>query len=166
MLRIKDENLRLLHVPESLQGGLARVAGGGYQDAGGLLLPGPLQAGGEQQGQHLQRHVLERAGGAMPQLQAPGIPVHLVQRRNLRVVKFVRTVGGQGVVSQLLRAEILQEFPHDIRRALLVGHAAQGLHPQRAQIGEGHRRKQSPVPAQAHRDRFRRAQTQSLVSCT
>ena len=157
VFRVEDQNLCLLNVLKALQGGFSRVPGGGHQDTGGLLLPGFLQAGGQQQGQHLQGHVLKRAGGAVPQLQAPGVPVHLPHRRDRRVIKLVRTIGVQRVVAQLLRTEILQELSNDIRRTLLVGHTAQGFHPQRAQIGERHRRKQPAVPAQAHGDCFRRA---------
>ena len=57
------------NVVEALQGGFAGVAGGSGEDADLLLYPQSIPGGGEQLGQHGQRHVLECGGGATEQLQ-------------------------------------------------------------------------------------------------
>ena len=59
-------------------------------------------------GQHLQRHVLEGAGGAVPQLQAVGAVVHLLQGGHGGGVEFIGAVSLLGELPQLFGGEILQ----------------------------------------------------------
>ena len=165
VFRVEYQDLCLRHVGEPLHSGLAGVAGGGHQDTCRLILPRLFQAGGEQLGQHLQGHVLKGAGGAVPQLQAPGAPPHPAQGRHAWVVELVRAVGILRVLAQLLRGEVIQKLPHDIGRPLLIGHIAEGFQLQRAQAGDLHRRKEAAVAAQAHLDSLGGAQAQGLVSC-
>ena len=50
-------------------------------------------------GQHLQRHVLEGAGGAMPELQHMGLAVELPHRGNLGAVKLAAAIALDAKVS-------------------------------------------------------------------
>ncbi len=108
VLGIKHQDFGPVHVLETLQGGLARVTGGGDQDAHRLLLLVFHQGGGEQVWQHLQGHILEGRSGAMPQLQAIGILRQGFQRRHPGIVKLFPRVAGLGKGRQLLLGEILQ----------------------------------------------------------
>ena len=66
---IEHDDLGAGHIPEALQGCLARVAGGGGEDEHLILdtlhVPGPA----DELGQQAQRHVLKGAGGTPEQLQ-------------------------------------------------------------------------------------------------
>ena len=57
------------HITEALQSGLARVAGGSGENQDFLFLSAYVTGGGEQLGQHGQRHVLKRGGRPPEQLQ-------------------------------------------------------------------------------------------------
>ena len=146
---VEDEDAGARHVPEALQGGLAGVAGGGHQDADAPLLPGLAEAGGQQMGQHLQSHVLERAGGAVPQLQKSGVVVQEAQRGHGGVVEVVRVSSGDEAL-QFLPREFLQIKAHDLHRPGAVVQPRQA-----AQEGFVHRRdlgrdEQAPVRGDAH----------------
>ena len=52
-------------------------------------------------GQHLQRHVLEGTGGAVPELQAVGPLTHRAYRGHFLYVKTVGTVGLVGKAGEL-----------------------------------------------------------------
>ena len=73
-------------------------------------------------GQHLERHIFEGTGRAMPQLQAVGIPIQRAHRGDCRGVKLLRAIGGRREVGQLLNGELLQKLLHDVNRPVLVGH--------------------------------------------
>ena len=62
-------------------------------------------------GQHLQGHVLEGAGGAVPELQAVGLVVQLPDGRHLFDVEFVGTVGPLGKAGELGGREVVQIGP-------------------------------------------------------
>ena len=164
VFRIEYQNLCLVHAREPLHGGLARIAGGCHQNAGCLFLPGHAQASGQQLGQHLQGHVLESAGRSMPKLQAPCPAIHLSQRSYGGMVKFVRTIGVLRELLQVLWAEVLQEFSHDVCRPALIGHAPQRFHLQGADAGKADGSEQSPVPAQTHGNGLGCIFTKGLVS--
>ena len=72
---------------KALQGGLAGIAGGSGEDHDLVAQAGLLPAGGDQLGQHGQRHVFERGGGTVEQLQHM-ILTHLDQRRQIIGVEF------------------------------------------------------------------------------
>ena len=106
---VEHNDLRAGNVPEALQRSLARVAGGSGEDQNfirhTLLLPG----GGDQLGQHGQRHVLKGRGGAPEQLQHKIMARHTNGSQILRL-KFV----GIGPVHQLLHIPEIrqQELQH------------------------------------------------------
>ena len=87
-------------------------------------------------GQHLQGHVLEGAGGAVPQLQAVGIAVHLPDGGHLLHVELAAAVclGGKG--GQLGGGEVVQVGAHHIDGPLLVGHVPHGVQGVVGQLGE------------------------------
>ena len=62
-------------------------------------------------GQHLQGHILEGAGGAVPQLQAVGLPVHLPDGGDLPGVKFTAAVCLRSKARQLGSGEFLRNEP-------------------------------------------------------
>ena len=66
---VEDGDAGAGHVGKALEGGLAGVAGGGGHDHD--VLATALARHAHQARQHLQRHVLEGAGGAMVELEQP-----------------------------------------------------------------------------------------------
>ena len=102
------------HVVEALQGGLARVAGGGGQNhglPGQSLLPPPR---GDQPGQQGEGHVLEGGGGAPEKLQHIVLP-HGHQGGQLRGLKLSRV----GLPHQLAHpGKARQQIAQDLFRPL------------------------------------------------
>ena len=165
VLGVEHQNFGVVHVPEALQGPLARVAGGGHQDAHRLLLLQLPQGGGEQVGQHLQGHVLEGAGGAVPQLQTEGVGVQGAHRGHRRGVELLRPVGGVGEVGELLDGEPVQEQLHHVHRPLLIGHVLQLLQGAAGQLGQIDRREQPSVVRQPLGDGLSGGKLLFPVSC-
>ena len=161
---IEDQDLGALHVLEALQSGLAGVAGGGHQDADGLVLVGLHQGGGEQVGQDLQGHILKGGGGAVPQLQAVGLVVQLVHGGHTAVVKLLVGVAGLGEGGQFLLGEILQEELHQGHGTLAVGLASPVLQHFRGELGEDLRGEQAAVTGQALGNGLAGSQAHGLVS--
>ena len=73
-------------------------------------------------GQHLQGHILEGAGGAVPQLQAVGVAVHRMNGGHRRGIELVRAVGGVDKIGELLHGKFIQKLLHHIHCPLLIGH--------------------------------------------
>ena len=121
---IKHQDLRVRNIRKALKRRFARIAGGGDEDADLSLLAAFFQRGGQQMRQHLQRHILERAGRPVPELQKTGILIEYMNGRDLRIVK-VLTVSGHGKAFQLLRRELRQEHAHDLGRSAAVVHLLQ-----------------------------------------
>ena len=105
---------------ETLQGGLAGVAGGGGENADFLGDALFLLRGGEQLGQHTQRHILKGRGGAPEELQ------HL-KISNGKWCWWSRNIGGTTALDYLTTVEgvsfldavqrILGEPPHVPRKS-------------------------------------------------
>ena len=165
VLGVEHQDAGPVHVLEALQGGLAGVAGGGHQDADRLLLLVLSQGGREEMGQHLESHVLEGAGGAVPELQAVGLVVQLPDGRHLFDVEFVGTVGPLGKAGELGGREVVQIGPHHEHSPLLVGHIGHGLESVGGELGQHLRRQQSAVQGQALGNGLGRAAFLVLVSC-
>ena len=100
LIREKHEDARSRHVFEALQRGLAGIAGGRDQYHALLALQHALRRAREQMGQQLQRHILERAGGAVPQLQNAHVVVQRGHRRGGGALEPAAVSGG-GVRFQL-----------------------------------------------------------------
>ena len=166
VLRVEHQNFSPGHILKALQGPFARVAGGGHQNAGRLVLLCLHQGGGQQVGQHLQGHVLKGAGGAVPQLQTVGIAVQRVYRSHRRRVKFVRSVGGVRVVGKLLDGELLQKHLHNVHRPLLIGHGFDVLQRLAGQLGDIIGRQQAAVLGQSLGDGLGGGILHRSVPCT
>ena len=115
--------------------------------------------------QHLKGHILEGAGGAVPQLQAVGILVHCAHRGHRRGIEFVRPIGGVGIVSELLHRELLQVVLHHINRPLLIGHGHQVLQGLARQFGDVEGGEQSPVLGQSLGDSLGGGVLNCIVPC-
>ena len=164
VLGIEDQDLGALHVLKAFQRSLAGVAGGGHQDADGLLLVVLHQGSRQQVGQDLQGHVLKGRGGAVPQLQAVGVVVQGMQGGDFGVVKLGAGIPGLGEGSQLFLGEVVQEQLHHGHGPLGVGLAAQVLQHLRGQLGEGLRGQQTAVIGQALGDGLAGRQEHVLIS--
>ena len=160
---IEDEDLRPRNVGKALKRRLAGVAGGGHEDADLPRLAGLLQGGGQEIGQHLQRHVLEGAGGAVPELQIGRGLVREAQRGDSGAVEIL-CVCVRHEILQLLRREIREEAPHDVDRSGAVIHRAQGLELLRADGRNGLGHEKPAVRRKAHRHGLRCAVSALVVS--
>ena len=116
-------------------------------------------------GQHLKCHVLEGAGGAVPQLQAVSILVHPADRRHLPDIELVLAVclGGKG--GQLRGGKVIQIGLHDIHGPLLVGHIREGLQPVLGQLGKHLGGQQPAVLCKPLCNDLRSGEPHLLVSC-
>ena len=161
---IKHKDLRARHIGEALQSGLAGIARGGDENAHLPLLAALFQARREQVRQDLQRHVLERAGRPMPELEKRGGIIEPAQRRNGRIVKLV-AVGCGGEVRELVVREFAQKRAHDLDGALLIRHAAQRLKLLRRHFRQRLRHEQTAVGREAAGDRLRGGNNVLMVSC-
>jgi len=77
--------------------------------------------------QHLQGHVLEGTGGAVPQLQTVGVFVHRPNGCHLLHIELLSAVGLVRIGRQLRGREIVQIGVHHIDGPLLVGHVPHGV---------------------------------------
>ena len=100
-------------------------------------------------GQHLQRHVLEGAGGAVPQLQAVGALVQGVDRGHGGGVELLRAIGGGSKVGELLDGELLQKLLHHIDGPSLIRHVLQLVQGVARQLGDIIGGQQTAVSGQA-----------------
>ena len=73
--RIENYNRGAFDIGKALKRRLSGVAGGCNEDTDLSGFTELFELGRQQTGQHLQCHILERAGGAVPQLQNAGIIV-------------------------------------------------------------------------------------------
>lgn len=105
---------------EAVERCLAGITRGSDQNAGGTGLAGLAQGRGEQVRQHLQRHILERAGRTVPQLKQVLALAQLYHRCSICAAELLIGVGLGRKVRQLLRREVGQELAENERRAALV----------------------------------------------
>ena len=105
-------------------------------------------------GQHLQRHVLKGAGGAVPQLQTVGVLIHSMDWGDGRGIKLIWAVGSGSELRQLLDGEPVQEELHHIDRSGLIGHVLQIHQAAAGQLGHKKRSQQTTVPGQTLGDRL------------
>ena len=165
VLGVEYQDLRLRHVGKALHRSLAGVAGSSHQDAYRLGLSGLAEGGGEQLGQHLQGHVLEGAGGAVPQLQAVGGLVHRADRGHGVTVELLRAVGVLRKSGQLLIGVVGQVQAHDLGSPLLVPDIHQALQKSPVDLRDLAGGQQAAVPAQAHLDGLRCVHADGGVPC-
>ena len=116
-------------------------------------------------GQHLKRHILESAGGAVPQLQAVGVVIQRPHRGHRGGVELLRAVGGAGIVRQLLDGKLLQKVLHNVDGPLLVGHALQILQSAARQLGDIAGRQQSAVRRKPLGNGLGGGKTGGCISC-
>ena len=107
MIRIEHGNLDAGNVPVAFQRRLAGIARGGHQNQGGFV-PAQVFLGLHQQARHqLQRIVLERTGGAMPQFQRVQPVLHLGKMAGFAAERLAIDLAGK--LFQLGRIVIVQE---------------------------------------------------------
>ena len=117
-------------------------------------------------GQHLQRHVLEGAGGAVPQLQAVGALVQGVDRGHGGGVELLRAIGGGSKVGELLDGELLQKLLHHIDGPSLIRHVLQLVQGVARQLGDIIGGQQTAVSGQALGDGLGRGEADGRISGT
>ena len=118
--RIVDHDLGARDIVEAVERCLAGVARGRNEDARSARLAGLAQRSGQQMRQHLERHVLERAGRAVPQLEQVLALGELHDRSGVRAAELLVRVSLRCEVRELLCRKIGQELAEDERRASLV----------------------------------------------
>ena len=118
--RIVDHDLGARDIVEAVERCLAGVARGRHEDARGARLAGLAQGRGQQMRQHLERHILECTGRAVPQLEQVLALGELHDRSGVRAAELLVSVSLRCEVRELLCREIGQELAEDERRATLV----------------------------------------------
>ena len=123
--RIENDDLRMRNVAEALERRLAGIAGGRHEDDGVLAVADLRKRLGQEMRQYLQRHVLERAGGAVPELQQ----IHFCavigngrERSGILSAELRGGIGGIDAFGDLLRGEIGEIHRDDELRPLAVIH--------------------------------------------
>ncbi len=116
-------------------------------------------------GQHLQRHVLEGTGGAVPQLQAVSILVHLADGGYLADVELVLAIGFADKGGELRGGKVIQIGLHNVHGPLLVGHISEGFQPVLGQLGKHLGGQQTAVLCKPLCDGLRSGKPHLLVSC-
>ena len=163
--RIVNHNFGALYVRKAVQSSLAGVAGRCNQNARCALLSGLFQRSGQQMRQHLQRHILECAGRAMPQLQNIRAVLQLYQRSRVRAAKLFIRIGTSSKLLQLLCGEIGQKATQNIGTSAAVILFAQGSNVLCCQLRNFCRAVQTAVRSDAGGNRLCRADAQLLISC-
>ena len=118
--RIVHHNLGARYIVEAVERCLAGVTRCSDQNAGGTGFAGLAQGRSEQVRQHLQRHILERAGRTVPQLEQVLALAQLYHRCGICTAELFIGVGLGRKVRQLLRRKVGQELAENERRAALV----------------------------------------------
>ena len=117
---VEDADADVVDIGEALEGRLAGIAGGcgEHEYAVGILLARAVH----EMGEDLQGHILERAGGAVEELEHP-VPSQLADRRDARVVER-GAVGSRYARGDLLGGVVLEERSEHLERGLLEALAA------------------------------------------
>ena len=118
--RIVHHNLGARYIVEAVERCLAGVTRRSDQNAGGTGFAGLAQGRSEQVRQHLQRHILERAGRTVPQLEQVLALAQFYHRCGICTAELFIGVGLGRKVRQLLRRKVGQELAENERRAALV----------------------------------------------
>ncbi len=160
---IEHQDLRIRYIPEPLQRRLAGIAGGGHQNddlfAGRRL----LHRRAHEMRQNLQRHVLEGAGGTVPQLQHMHPVAKGMQRSDGRGVEL-SAVCAVGAGGDFLSGKVRQKQRQDPLRPLGIGQGQQFLQERRIHGGQLRRHEQAALRRDASGDGLRGRYTDLMVS--
>ena len=116
-------------------------------------------------GQNLQRHILEGAGGTVPQLQNMDAFLQLPQRRDLRRAEMLRRISGGRAGGHLLPGKIRQIFSQYGVGALRIREAGQRLDFLHRQRGNGGGDKQPALRGNPAGNRLGGGNGRLIVSC-
>ena len=108
VLRIKNDDPRPVDIGKTVERGLAGIAGRGHEYDHGAAGRSLSRGGGQQIRQQLQRHILERAGGTVPEFQQIHAGRDLPQRCGIVVFESA-AVSAVHAAGNFLRREIGQE---------------------------------------------------------
>ena len=100
-------------------------------------------------GQHLQSHIFEGAGGAVPQLQAVGALIQGVDGGHGGGIKLLRAIGGGSKVGEFFHGELLQKLLHHVDGPGLIRHVLQLVQGVARQLGDIIGGQQTAVSGQA-----------------
>ena len=151
---VEHHDAGALGIRKALERRLARIARGCNEDEDRVLLPRLCARCTHQLRQELQRHVLERARRAVPQLEH----LEIADRTHGRTPHIVKRmpIGAADAALQLLLRIVRQIEAKDAHGALLIGEIAERL-----DLGERHLRErggheESTVRGKPHEDCLRR----------
>ena len=161
---IEYEYLCALDVGKALKSRLACIAACCDKDADLAVFPAFFKRGRKQMRQHLKRHVLKRAGGAVPQLQHRGFPVDKVHRRDIRMVKIL-SVGRAHHGFELFHGKFVEEKLHYLCRSFPIIHAAESFHIFFIELRQEFRHKKSAVGSKPPRNSLGRGNFMVFISC-
>ena len=137
---VQHAHAHMVDVLEALERGLARIAGRRDEDHEVVVDPAFVMllfdACREEARQALQRHVLERAGGAVPQLEHVRVGVERGDRADLGRVEVVAVDLFHEAVDNIVGKVDLERAVH-VRGALGVGHPRQRQDLVHRHLGDG-----------------------------
>ena len=140
---IEHDDLRPLHVAEAFQRRLARIAAGCDEDERAAFVAELLLGGDHEIRQQRERHILERIGRTVPQLQHIKPVVHLDE--GARIVAVETRIRLAGVAEQFVVRKLVQIFRKHACRAFGIIHAEERVHFSVVQNGERRRNNESAV---------------------
>ena len=124
--RIEHGDLHAVDVLVAFKSRLSGVAAGCDEDVCDPSFPGHDEGAGEQTGHDLERHVLERGGRSVPELQRVDAVVQRVDGRGA-AGEAVGRISSKAVVEKRVLVVIFKIEREDERRALRVAHGAEGF---------------------------------------
>ena len=145
-VRIEHQDSRAFNIVEALQRGLAGVAAGSGEDDDLLIHAQLLLRGGDQPGQHGERHILEGGGGAAVQLQHE-IGAHLLHRGQIPGFELVG-ISGFDQRAHFVACKVVQQPADDLGGYLCGAHVQQAAHVY-LQLGKADGRVQAAVGGDA-----------------
>lgn len=162
--RIVHHDLGARYIVEAVERCLAGITRGSDQNAGGTGLAGLAQGRGEQVRQHLQRHILERAGRAVPQLQDVHPFPELMQRRDRLAAEPFGRIGARRTVGDLLRGKVAQKQRENPFGALRIRQRRQRRDILPGKLRKALRHKQAAFFRKAADNRLRRRHLYGIVA--
>ena len=161
---IEYEYLCALDVGKALKSRLAGIAACCDKDADLAVFPALFKRGSKQMRKHLKRHVLKRAGGAVPQLQHRGFPVYKVHGRNIRMVEIL-SISSAYHIFELFHGKFIEEKLHYHCSSFPIIHTAERVYITLTELRQGLGYKKSAVGSKPPRNSLGRGNLMGCISC-
>ena len=134
-----------VNVTEPFKSCFSGISGCGNKNTDLLLLTCFYKRGSEKVREHLKSHVFKCTCRTVPKLKDIGCIAELMDGGNFGIVKRLRAIGLCGEISKLVFRIVIEIHAHDIRCALLIGHAAEKFDCAIGQTRDGFRNKKASV---------------------